>query len=168
MAIPSAHATFIGLTNSRQKMHKNDLKSLLSYLKENAGLYPLEALRERMVRAGHTPAEADLAIAVFQGKVPPPEPPVWPGVLLVALLDFVLAGVCTALFSRQGAGETSCSALVLVPALYLAEIFVGLALLASGRDRPGRMLLLGVLLFLALGVLILLVLLARWLGKVAG
>lgn len=149
-------------------MHKNDLNSLLSYLKENAGLYPLEALRERMVRAGHAPVEADLALAVFQGKMPPPEPPVWPAVLLVALLDFVLAGVCVVLFSRQGTGEASCSALVLVPAVYLAEIFAGLVFLASGRDRLGRMLLLGVLLFLAMGALILLLLLARWLGKVAG
>ncbi|HEV2856489.1 MAG TPA: hypothetical protein VHC97_27120 [Thermoanaerobaculia bacterium] len=149
-------------------MHETDLKSLLSYLKENASLYPLEALRERMVRAGHAPAEADLAIAVFEGKVPPPEPPVWPAVLLVALLDFVLAGACAALFSRRGAGEASCSALVLVPAIYLAELFAGLAFLASGRDRRGRVLLLGLLLFFALGALVLLVVLARWLGKVAG
>jgi hypothetical protein len=149
-------------------MHRKDLNSLLSYLKENDGLFPLRALRERMIQAGHGPAEADLAIAIFEGRVPPPEPPIWPAVLFVTLFDFALAGLCAVLFNRYGTGQLSCSALVLVPAVYLTELGVGLIALASGKERLGRALLLGVLLFFGLALLILLVFLARWLGKVAG
>lgn len=121
-----------------------------------------------MVKAGHAPAEADRAIAVFERRMPPPEPPVWPAVLFVALFDFALAGLCAFLFDRYGTGQASCSALVLVPAVYLTELASGLTALASGKDRLGRALLLGVLLFFALALLILLVFLALWLGKVAG
>lgn len=121
-----------------------------------------------MIEAGHAPAEADLAIAIFEGRMPPPEPPIWPAVLFVSLFDFALAGLCAVLFDRYGAGQASCSALVLVPAVYLTELAGGLIALASGKERLGRALLLGVLLFFALVLLILLVLLARWLGKVAG
>jgi hypothetical protein len=137
-------------------------------LAENSGRFPREALRAQMVKAGHAPAEADRAIAVFEGRVPPPEPPVWPAVLFVALFDFALAGLCAVLFDRYGAGQVSCSALVLVPAVYLTELGGGLIALASGKERLGRALVLGVLLFFGLALVILLVLLARWLGKVAG
>lgn len=121
-----------------------------------------------MVKAGHAPAEADHALAVFEGRTPPPEPPVWPAVLFVTLFDFALAGLCAVLFNRYGTGQLSCSALVLVPAVYLTELGGGLVALASGKDRLGRTLVLGVLLFFGLGLLVLLVLLALWLGKVAG
>lgn len=149
-------------------MHKKDLQALLAYLRDNSGQYPLGSLRSQMVKAGHVPAEVDQAIAVFEGKLPPPEPPVWPAVLFVALFDVALAGLCAALFSRYGTGQVSCSALVLVPAAYLTELGAGLICLASGKDRLGRALLLGFVSFCALGALVLLLLLARWLGKVAG
>lgn len=149
-------------------MSRRDFEALLAYLAENSGRFPREVLRAQMVKAGHAPAEADRAIAVFEGRMPPPEPPVWPAVLFVALFDFALAGLCAVLFDRYGAGQVSCSALVLVPAAYLTELAGGLVALASGKERLGRVLLLGVLSFFAFGLLILLVLLARWLGKVAG
>ena len=149
-------------------MSRRDFEALLAYLAENSGRFPREALRAQMVKAGHAPAEADRAIAVFEGRVPPPEPPVWPAVLFVALFDFALAGLCAVLFDRYGAGQVSCSALVLVPAVYLTELGGGLIALASGKERLGRALVLGVLLFFGLALVILLVLLARWLGKVAG
>src|SRR5215207_3198835 len=149
-------------------MYKTDLNALVTYLNENSGIYSLEALRGQMVKAGHAPAEADRAIAVFQGRAPAPPRPVWWIVLGVALLNIALAGLGFGLFSRYGMGEAACSALVLVPALYLAELFGGLVLLGSGRDRWGRGLLLGVLLFFALGLAVLLGLLIRWLSRVTG
>lgn len=149
-------------------MSRRDFDALLAYLTENSSRFPREALRAQMLKAGHPAADADRAIAVFEGRMPPPEPPVWPAVLFVALVDFALAGLCAFLFSRYGTGQVSCSAVVLVPAVYLTELGAGLVALASGKDRLGRTLLLGVLLFFALALLILLVLLARWLGKVAG
>jgi hypothetical protein len=149
-------------------MHKRDLNALLDYLKENSGIYPLEALRGQMVKAGHAPAEADRAIAVFQKRIPVPEPPVWPLFLGVAFVDLALAALGFGLFSRYGLGEAACSALVLVPAVYLAELFGGLILLGSGRDRWGRGLLLGVLLFFALGMAVLLGFLIHRLSRATG
>ena len=149
-------------------MYKRDLNALITYLNENSGLYPLEALRGQMVKAGHAPAEADRAIAVFQGRAPAPRRPVWWIVLGVALLDVALAGLGFGLFSRYGMGEAACSALVLVPAVYLAELFGGLVLLGSGKDRWGRGLLLGVLLVFALGLAVLLGFLIRWLSRATG
>jgi hypothetical protein len=156
-----------GEASSRQEMHTRDLKALLVYLKENSPRYPLESLREQMVKAGHPPADADRAVAVFQGRAPLPEP-VWAPALLVALADFALAGLSVALFSRYGMGEAACSSLVLVPAVYLIELFGGLIFFASGKDRWGRALLLGFLLFVLMGLLVLLGLLIRWVSKVAG
>ncbi len=149
-------------------MSRRDFKALLAYLAENSGRFPREALRAQMVKAGHAPTEADRAIAVFEGRMPPPELPVWPAVLFVILFDFALAGLCAALFNRYGTGQVSCSVLVLVPAVYLTELAGGLIALASGKERLGRALVLGVLYFFAVALLILLMLLARWLGKVAG
>jgi hypothetical protein len=80
-------------------MHRRDLKALLDYLAGNSPLYPLAALREQMVKAGHAPADADRAIAVFQGRAPLPPPPVWAPALLVALADFALAGLSAELLS---------------------------------------------------------------------
>ena len=149
-------------------MYKKDLNALIAYLNENSGLYRLEALRGQMVKAGHAPAEADRAIAVFQGRAPAPPPPTWPLALGVALVNLALAALGFGLFSRYGLGEAACSALVLVPAVYLAELVAGLILLGSGRDRWGRGLLLGVLLFFALGLAVLLGFLIHWLSRVTG
>ena len=149
-------------------MHRDDLNALLAYLRENSGAYSLEALRAQMVKAGHAPTEADWVLAVFQGRGPAPPRPVRFVVLGVALIDLALAGLCFGLFSRFGMGEAACSALVLVPVVYLAELFGGLILLGSGRDRWGRGLLLGVLLFFALLLAVLLGLLVHWLSRVAG
>jgi len=146
-------------------MYKRDLNTLITYLNENSEIYSLEALRGQMVKAGHAPAEADQAIAVFQGRAPAPPRPVWWIVLGVALFNVALAGLGFGLFSRYGMGEAACSALVLVPAIYLAELFGGLILLGSGKDRWGRGLLLGVLLFFALGLAVLLGLIIHWLLK---
>jgi hypothetical protein len=43
------------------------------------------------VKAGHSPAEAEEAVAVFQGRLRPPEGPAWPLAAGIALLDFLLA-----------------------------------------------------------------------------
>src|SRR6185295_14759300 len=103
-------------------MKRRDVAALLGYLRENSGLYPLEALRAQRGKAGHDPADADRAIAVFQGKAPAPEPSVWAPALLVALADLALGFLCFELFSRNGAGKVPCSAAALVAGLYLAEL----------------------------------------------
>jgi hypothetical protein len=56
----------------------------------------------------------------------------------------------------------------LVPGLYLAELFASFILLAGGKERWGRILLLGLLIFLAMAVLVLFGLAVRWLAKVTG
>lgn len=149
-------------------MSRRDLDSLLAYLAENAGQYSMDALRSQIVKAGHSPAEADRAIAVFQGKVPRSEPAVWGPALLVALADLALAFVCYELFSRNGAGKVPCSALALISGLYLAQLFASVILLAGGKERWGRALLLGILILFAVGALIGFALLARWLSTVSG
>lgn len=149
-------------------MSRRDLEALLAYLAENAGRFSIDSLRAQMVKAGHAPAEADRAISVFQGRAPVPGQPAWTIVLGVALVNLALAASGFGLFSRYGMGQASCSALVLVPAVYLAELFGGLIFLGSGRDRWGRGLLLGVLLFFALGLAVLLGLLIHWLSRVTG
>jgi hypothetical protein len=146
-------------------MHDKDLKALLAYLAANSPLYPLEALRAQMVRAGHAPEAAERAIAVFQGRVRPPEGPAWPLGLGIAVADLALAWLWVGLFQRFGTGRVSCSAAVLLPMIYLAEIFGGLAVLAAGRDRWGRALLLGVLLFLGVGLVILSAIAGKWLSS---
>jgi hypothetical protein len=149
-------------------MSRRDLDSLLVYLAENAGQYSMDALRAQIVKAGHSPANADRAIAVFQGRAPRPEPSIWPPALLVALADSALALLCAALLSRGGGREVACSAVALVTGLYLAELFASVILLAAGKERWGRALLLGILIFFALGVLVLFGLLVRWLSQMTG
>lgn len=142
-------------------MHEKDLKALLAYLKENAPRYTVDALRAQMVKAGHSPAEAEEAIAVFQGRLRPPEGPAWPLALGIALLDLLLAWLLVTLFQRMGAGKVSCGSAALLPLIYLGQIVAGVAALAAGRDRQGRALILGIMLFFGL----VLVLLAGFAGK---
>ncbi len=149
-------------------MPRKDLEALLAYLAENAGRFPVDTLRAQIIKAGHSPAAADRAIAVFQGKAPRPEPSIWRPALLVAFANSALAFLCYELFSRNGTGQVACSALGLVAGLYLAELFAGFILLAGGKERWGRALLLGLLIFFALWVLVLFGLMVRWLSKATG
>jgi hypothetical protein len=149
-------------------MSRRDLEALLSYLRENSGLYPIEALRTQIVRAGHAPADADRAIAVFQGRAPRLQPAVWTPALLVTLANSALAFLGYELFSRYGTGKVSCSAVAIIPGLYLTQLFASVILLAGGKERWGRALLLGLLIFLAVGLLVLFGLLVRWLSRVTG
>jgi hypothetical protein len=148
-------------------MSRRDLDALLTYLQENSGRFPLERLRDRILQAGHPPTTADLAIDVFQGRLPPPEPTVWPLALIVTAIDFALAGLCALLFS-QAEKSLACSALALLPVIYFGEFLAGIALLSSrdrGQYRRGRVLLLGVLLFVAVGLLLLGGVAVRYLSK---
>ena len=149
-------------------MRRRDLEALLAYLRENSASYSLESLRAQIVKAGHAPADADRAIAVFEGKAPRSEPAVWGPALLAALVDLALAFLCYELFSRHGAGKASCSAVALVPGLYLTQLFASIILLAGGKERWGRALLLGFLIFFAVAVLIGFGFFVRWLSKVTG
>jgi hypothetical protein len=149
-------------------MSRKDLDSLLAYLAENSGRHSIEALQGQILKAGHSPADADRAIAVYQGRMPPPEAPVWWPALLVAVVDFALGFLCYELFSRQGTGKVSCAALALIPGLYLAELLASFILLAGGKERWGRALLLGLLIFFAMVALTGFVILVRWLSKVTG
>jgi hypothetical protein len=146
-------------------MSRKDLDALLAYLRENAGLHPMEALRAQIVRAGHSAASADRAIAIFEGRVPRREPAIWGPSLLVALADLGFAFLCFEMFSRYGASKITCSGVVLLAGAYLTELVASFILFAAGKERWGRVLLLGLLLFLGLGLLVLLGLLARWLSK---
>jgi hypothetical protein len=149
-------------------MRRRDLEALLAYLRENSASYPLDSLRAQIVKAGHAPVDADRAIAVFEGKAPRSEPAVWGPAMLVALVDLALAFLCYELFSRHGAGKASCSAVALVPGLYLTQLFASVILLAGGKERWGRALLLGFLIFFAAGALIGFGFFVRWLAKVTG
>lgn len=142
-------------------MHEKDLKALLAYLKENAPHHSLEALCAQMVKAGHAPDEAEHAIAVFEGRVRPPEGAAWPLALGVALLNLGLSWAIVTLFQRLGTGRVSCAAAVLLPMVYLGEVLAGVIALAAGRDRQARVLLLGMLLFCG----VVLVILAGFAGK---
>ncbi len=148
-------------------MSRRDLQALLTYLQENSSRFPVERLRDQILKAGHPAATADLAVGVFQGQLPPPEPTVWPLALVVTLIDFALAGLCALLFS-QAQKSLACSALALLPLIYFSEFLAGIALLSS-RDRDqyrrGRALLLGVLLFVGLGVLLLVGITVCYLSK---
>jgi hypothetical protein len=145
-------------------MHDKDLKAALAYLAENAPHHSLAALRVQMVKAGHSPDEADHAIAVFEGRLRPPEGPAWPLALGVALLNLGLAWVIVAFFQRLGTGRVSCAAAVLLPMVYLGEILAGVIALAAGRDRQARVLLLGVLLFCGVVLVILAGFAGKWLS----
>jgi uncharacterized membrane protein (DUF485 family) len=146
-------------------MHDQDLKALQAYLKENAPRYSVDALRAQMVKAGHSPEEADQAIAVFQGRLRPPEGPAWPLAIGVALLDFLLAWLLVALFQRLGTGRISCGAAALLPLLYLGQVVAGVVALAAGRDRQARALLLGIMLFCGLVLVILAGFAGKWLSS---
>ncbi len=145
-------------------MHDKDLKAALAYLAENAPHHSLAALRVQMVKAGHSPDEADHAIAVFEGRVRPPDGPAWPLALGVALFDLGLAWAVAALFHRLGTGRVSCVGVVLLPIVYLGEILAGVIALAAGRDRQARVLLLGVLLFFGVVLVILAGFAGKWLS----
>jgi hypothetical protein len=146
-------------------MHEKDLKALLAYLKENAPRYSVDALRAQMVKAGHSPAEAEEAIAVFQGRLRPPEGPAWPLAVGIALLDFQLAWILATLFQSLGAGKISCGAAALLPLIYLGQIVAGVTALAAGRDRQGRALILGFMLFCGLVLVILAGFAGKWLSS---
>jgi hypothetical protein len=146
-------------------MHGKDLKALLAYLEENAPRYSVDALRAQMVKAGHSPDEANQAIAVFQRRLRPPEEPAWPLAVGVALLDFLLAWILVTLFQRLGTGKVSCGAAALLPLLYLGQILAGVAALAAGRDRQARALLLGILIFCGLVLVILAGFAGKWLSS---
>jgi hypothetical protein len=146
-------------------MHDKDLKALLAYLKENAPRYPVDALRAQMVKAGHSPAEAEEAIAVFQGRLRPPEGPAWPLAVGIALLDFLLSWLLVTLFQRLGTGKVSCGAAALLPLIYLGQVVAGVTALAAGRDRQGRALILGFMLFCGLVLVILAGFAGKWLSS---
>ena len=91
---------------------------------------------------------------------PSPEKPVWPLALLVALADLVLLGVAATIFvlAMEGFKKDLGTTIFLgLPALYLAQIVIGVILFASpGMRRLGRGLLFGgvlsgVVMFLAVG-----------------
>ena len=145
-------------------MHDKDLKALLAYLKENSPRYSVDALRAQMVKAGHSPAEAEEAIAVFQGRLRPPEGPAWPLAVGIALLDFLLAWILVTLFQRLGTGRISCGGAALLPLLYLGQVVAGVTALAAGRDRQGRALILGFMLFCGLVLVILAGFAGKWLS----
>lgn len=145
-------------------MSEKDLRALLAYLRANTPAFPLAELRAEMAKAGHAPADVERAVAVFEGRARPPEKPAWPLALAVALADLALVWLWFLLFRRLGTGRVSCAGAVLLPILCLVEIFGGLALLAGGRDRWGRVLLLGILLFLLAGLVILSAIAGKWLS----
>src|SRR4029450_7797679 len=99
---------------------------------------------------------------VFEGKAPRSEPAVWGPAMLVALVDLALAFLCYELFSPHGAGKASCSR------LSPTQLFASIILLAGGKERWGRALLLGFLIFFAAGALIGFGFFVRWLAKVTG
>lgn len=148
-------------------MSRRDLDALLAYLRENSGRFSMERLREQILKAGHAPATADFAIGVFQGRLPPPEAPAWPLAAVVTVLNFAFAGLCALMFSRTDK-SLACSALALLPVIYFGEFVTGIALLSS-RDRNqyrrGQGLLVGVLLFVGLGVLLLIGAAAHYFSK---
>lgn len=146
-------------------MHDKDLKALLAYLKENSARYSVDALRAQMVKAGHSPAEAEEAIAVFQGRLRPPEGPAWPLAVGIALFDFLLSWLLVTLFQRLGAGRISCGGAALLPLIYLGQVVAGVTALAAGRDRQGRALILGFMLFCGLVLVILAGFAGKWLSS---
>src|SRR5262245_33848562 len=121
-------------------MPRRDLEALLAYLTENSGRFSLEALRAQIVKAGHSPAAADRALRTFQGVEPRPEPPSWPGVVAVTVVDSALVGLAVLLFSSSQK-EGGCITVALLPILCLTEFVAGLGLLAStsqGHRRLGN------------------------------
>jgi hypothetical protein len=135
-------------------MGRRDLDSLLSYLRENSSRFSPEALRAQMVKAGHKPEAVERALRVFQGTEPPPDPPSWPWAMVVAFVDLAMVGLFAWLFTH-GYKQGGCSIIGLLPVLCLLEFVVGLTLLASrDRQRLGRALFFGVLLFFGVSLAI--------------
>jgi hypothetical protein len=136
-------------------MSRRNLEALLAYLAENAGRFSMDALRGQMVKAGHRPDTVERAIRIFQGTEPPPDPPAWPGAVIVAAVDLVLVGLFAWLFTHAHK-QSGCVILSLLPVLCLLEFVVGLTLLASmnGRRRLGQALFFGVLIFFGVSLAI--------------
>lgn len=137
-------------------MPEENLETMLAYLREHSGRYSLEALRGQLLAAGHSPEDADRAIAEFRAQGPPPEKPVWRLALLVAAVDLALLGVVVALvLSMPGSSDELLTAVFLgLPALYLAQFVTGLVMLFVPAKRLlGRGLLFGVLLFVGVTIL---------------
>jgi len=149
-------------------MPRRDLESLLAYLRENSSRFSLETLRAQMVKAGHKPEAVERALRVFQGTEPPPDPPSWPWAVAVAFVDLVMVGLFAWLFTH-GYKSVGCSVIGLLPVLCLLEFVVGLTLLASrDRQRLGRALFFGVLLFFGVSLAIVSVWGAAKMGKLSG
>lgn len=149
-------------------MPRRDLDSLLAYLRENSSRFPLESLRAQMVKAGHKPEAVERALRVFQGTEPPPDPPSWPWAVGVAFVDLAMVGLFAWLFTH-GYKSGGCSVIGLLPVLCLLEFVVGLTLLASrDRQRLGRALFFGVLLFFGVSLAVVSVWGAAKLGKLSG
>jgi hypothetical protein len=123
-------------------MSRRNLEALLAYLAENAGRFSMDALRAQMVKAGHRPDAVERALRVYQGTEPPPDPPAWPGAVMVAIVDLVLVGLFAWLFTHAHK-QSGC-------------VILGLTLLAAvdGRRRLGKALFFGVLLFFGVSLAI--------------
>jgi hypothetical protein len=148
-------------------MARRDLEALLSYLRENAGRFSLDALRAQMTKAGHKAVTVEQALRVFQGTERPPDPPSWPWAMVVACLDLALVGLFAWLFTH-GYKQSGCSIIGLLPVLCLLEFVAGLTLLASvGHQRLGRALFFGVLLFFGVSLAIVSVWGAAKMGKLS-
>ena len=149
-------------------MLRRDLDAMLAYLRENSSQFSLESLRAQMEKAGHKPAAVERALRVFQGVEPPPDPPSWPWAMVVAFVDLSLVGLFAWLFTH-GYKQGGCSIIGLLPVLCLLEFVVGLTLLASrDRQRLGRALFFGVLLFFGVSLAIVSVWGATKMGKLSG
>jgi hypothetical protein len=149
-------------------MPRRDLDSLLAYLRGNSGRFSLDTLRAQMVKAGHKPDAVERALRVFQGTEPPPDPPSWLWAMVVAFVDLALVVLFAWLFTH-GYKQGGCSIIGLLPVLCLLEFVVGLTLLASGsRQRLGRALFFGVLLFFGVSLAIVSVWGAAKLGGLSG
>ena len=138
-------------------MSEENLEIMLSYLREHSGRYSLEALRGRLVAAGHSPEAADRAIDEFRMESPPPERPAWRLALLVAAVDLALLGV--SFLVAIGAHSLPYPVLVAIgfslPVLCVAEIVGGAVMLAfPGARRTGKGLLCGGLLFVGVTILV--------------
>lgn len=137
-------------------MPDENLETMLTYLREHSRRYSLETLRGQLLAAGHSPEDADRAIAELRAQGPPPEKPAWRLALLVAAVDLALLGVVVALvLSMPGSSDELLTAVFIgLPVLYCAQFIAALVMLSvPAKRRLGRGLLFGFLLFV--GVMIL-------------